>query len=61
MTKFSMSLEELFEKGADADFVREMIALMARRLVVSRHVVQKRRLSVMPISSGCVVSVGDGR
>jgi len=29
MTKFSMPLEELFEKGADADFVREMIAFIA--------------------------------
>ena len=33
MTKFSMPLEELFEKGADADFVREMIAFMAQRLM----------------------------
>jgi len=33
MTKVSMPLEELFEKGADADFVREMIAFMAQRLM----------------------------
>ena len=33
MTKISMPLEELFEKGADADFVREMIAFMAQRLM----------------------------
>ena len=33
MTKFSMPLDELFEMGADADFVREMIALMAQRLM----------------------------
>jgi transposase-like protein len=33
MTKVSMPLEELFEKGADVDFVREMTAFMAQRLM----------------------------
>lgn len=33
MTKISMPLAELFEKGTDVDFVREMIAFMAQRLM----------------------------
>lgn len=35
MTKFSMPLEELFEKRAGADFVPEKIAFMVQRLMES--------------------------